>query len=341
VDVRLPRTHRLNGEPIGPAHRDELVALFAHPRVGDTMGGVWPAARIDALVARDARHWAEHGFGAWAFFDAATGAFAGRGGLGALEHDGDAEVEVAWTVVPGRWGEGLATEMGGAALAAAFGPLALPDLIALTQPFNARSLRVMEKLGFTYERDTVHAGLPHVLHRRLAPVASPGGAFAAAPVPAPPLPGGASFTRAGWQDAFVDPDAAEVKAAGGVVWRRGEDGIELALVHRPRYDDWSLPKGKLDAGEGWEAAALREVEEECGLRCALGDELSPVGYTDGRGRAKVVRYWLMQPCESPAFAPNEEVDELRWSAPESAAALLTYDRDVELVREAVRRLPPG
>jgi 8-oxo-dGTP diphosphatase len=68
----------------------------------------------------------------------------------------------------------------------------------------------------------------------------------------------------------VDPDSAEVKASGGVVYRDGADGLEVLLVHRPRYDDWSLPKGKLDDGESWEDAAVREVEEETGLRCALG-----------------------------------------------------------------------
>jgi 8-oxo-dGTP diphosphatase len=79
----------------------------------------------------------------------------------------------------------------------------------------------------------------------------------------------------------MDPDAAEVKAAGGVVWRAGAGGApEFVAVHRPRYDDWSLPKGKLDPGETWEQAALREVEEEVGLRCTLGAELPPVAYTD-------------------------------------------------------------
>ena len=84
----------------------------------------------------------------------------------------------------------------------------------------------------------------------------------------------------------VDPEAAEVKAAGGVVWRRGENGVEIVVAHRPRYDDWSLPKGKLDKGEGWEQAALREVEEEVGLRCRLGPELEPVTYNDRKGRPR-------------------------------------------------------
>jgi len=136
----------------------------------------------------------------------------------------------------------------------------------------------------------------------------------------------------------VEPEAAEVKASGGVVWRRGPGGIEVVVVHRPRYGDWSLPKGKLDPGEGWEEAALREVEEEVGLRCRLGAELPSVDYTDGKGRAKVVRYWLMEPEEEPAFEPNEEVDAMRWLAPAAAEAVLSYPRDAELVRTAADRL---
>ena len=132
----------------------------------------------------------------------------------------------------------------------------------------------------------------------------------------------------------MDPEAAEVKASGGVVRRAGEDGVEIAIVHRPQYDDWSLPKGKLDPGETWEEAALREVEEEIGLRCTLGEELPHVEYADRKGREKVVRYWLME-VEGGEFAPNDEVDELRWLEPAEAAALLTYPRDAELAQEVL------
>ncbi|MGI9023859.1 MAG: NUDIX hydrolase [Acidimicrobiales bacterium] len=120
--------------------------------------------------------------------------------------------------------------------------------------------------------------------------------------------------------------AEVVHAAGGVVWRRGPSGVEILRVHRPKYDDWSLPKGKLDPGETSEAAALREVEEETGLRCLLGKELPPVTYTDRHGRAKVVRYWAMEVL-SGRFRPNDEVDEVRWVTPGGAGALLTYGRD--------------
>ena len=137
---------------------------------------------------------------------------------------------------------------------------------------------------------------------------------------------------------MVDPEAAEVKAAGGLVWRRAGDTIAIAIAHRPRYDDWSLPKGKLDKGESWEDGALREVEEETGMRCRLGEELEPVNYADRKGRDKVVRYWLMEPEDDTDFVPNDEVDELRWMAPREAVELLSYPRDRELVQAAAERL---
>ena len=130
----------------------------------------------------------------------------------------------------------------------------------------------------------------------------------------------------------IDPEAAEVKASGGIVWRRSPQGLEVALVHRPRYDDWSFPKGKLDRGEGWEEAALREVQEEIGLRCRLGHELPPISYRDNKGREKVVRYWMMEPLDG-EFVASDEVDEVRWLAPRDADGLLSYEHDRELLRE--------
>ncbi len=122
----------------------------------------------------------------------------------------------------------------------------------------------------------------------------------------------------------------EVRAAGGMVIRSGKSGPEVALVHRPHYDDWSLPKGKLEADETFKAGALREVEEETGLTCELGDELEPVRYRDRKGRRKIVRYWRMHPLKG-EFAVSDEVDELRWVSPKKARKLLDYEHDRRLV----------
>ena len=123
---------------------------------------------------------------------------------------------------------------------------------------------------------------------------------------------------------------AVVRAAGGLVRRDGE----ILLVHRPRYDDWTFPKGKAAEGESDEDCALREVIEETGLRCELEDEAGATEYVDARGRPKRVRWWLMRPVEDAGFAPGDEVDELCWVTLEDAARLLTYDRDVALLDRA-------
>jgi 8-oxo-dGTP diphosphatase len=132
-----------------------------------------------------------------------------------------------------------------------------------------------------------------------------------------------------------------VQSAGGVVWRTPAPGDhEIALVHRPRYDDWSLPKGKLEPGEEWEYAALREVEEETGVRGELVRELDPVAYLDRKGRHKLVRWWLMRPLGG-AFEANDEVDELRWEPLDAAVALLDYPHDHELVRAVIDDFAAG
>ncbi|MFL5846167.1 MAG: NUDIX hydrolase [Solirubrobacteraceae bacterium] len=125
---------------------------------------------------------------------------------------------------------------------------------------------------------------------------------------------------------------AEILAAGGVIV--GDDG-RIAVVHRPRHGDWSLPKGKLDPGEDFETAALREVQEECGLRCALVTELPESRYRVG-GRPKRVRWWRMRVLEDLGMdATDDEVDELRWLTPEQAQEQLSYAADRELVTAAL------
>jgi 8-oxo-dGTP pyrophosphatase MutT (NUDIX family) len=121
-----------------------------------------------------------------------------------------------------------------------------------------------------------------------------------------------------------------VRAAGGLVVREGTNGGEILVVHRPAYDDWSFPKGKLEPDENEEEAAVREVKEETGLRCRLDRELATTRYRDARGRPKTVRYWLMTPVAG-ALAAANEVDDARFVSVAEASGLLTYERDRELL----------
>jgi 8-oxo-dGTP diphosphatase len=155
----------------------------------------------------------------------------------------------------------------------------------------------------------------------------------------------------------------EILAAGAVLWRPSGAGVELApqspgspasdepggraegfpltiaVVHRPRYDDWSLPKGKLERGESMPAAAVREIREETGVTARLGPWLRDVRYAVADGR-KLVRYWGAQACSSGEFTPNDEVDELRWVGPDVALKLLSYAHDVDVVQRLVELGPP-
>lgn len=121
-----------------------------------------------------------------------------------------------------------------------------------------------------------------------------------------------------------------VRAAGGVVLREGPGGPEVLLVHRPRYDDWTLPKGKAEPGESDEACAVREVEEETGLACSLGDELLTTAYVDARGRPKQVRYWRMHPTGG-ELRFDHEVDAACWLPLAEAAQRLSYERDAAVL----------
>jgi 8-oxo-dGTP pyrophosphatase MutT (NUDIX family) len=129
-----------------------------------------------------------------------------------------------------------------------------------------------------------------------------------------------------------------VRAAGGIVHVRGDDGeLLVLLVHRPRYDDWTLPKGKADPGERDEDTARREVEEETGLRCVLGERAGQTRYRDSKGRDKIVRYWLMEPesgssAAADAFVPNDEVDQIRWCSVAEATKQLSYAHDRKLLQ---------
>ncbi|KAA1395205.1 NUDIX hydrolase [Aeromicrobium ginsengisoli] len=137
------------------------------------------------------------------------------------------------------------------------------------------------------------------------------------------------------------PSERIINAAGGVVWRkrttasRAEPRVDVLVVHRPSYDDWSFPKGKVDPGEALQATAVREIFEETGLRVRLGPPLVQVRYPIAAG-TKVVDYWSARAIgegANEAFEPNKEVDELRWVGVREARELLTYAHDIEVLED--------
>ncbi len=149
-------------------HLAELSRLLRDPRVAATgwPGGKPPSEReVVASLADKERHWERHGFGMWLMRDRETSEMVGRGGLQSTAYVRELdEVEVGWSVVPERWGEGLATELACASVDTAFGPLDLEQIVAFTLPDNLGSRRVMEKAGFGYDREILHVGVPQVLY---------------------------------------------------------------------------------------------------------------------------------------------------------------------------------
>ena len=171
VDAELVLTERLRCERLRPEHEVELSALVLDPRVArwiEADGLPAPASAVGAWLCAKEEHWRRHGFGQWLLRDRETERMVGRGGLQHTGVAGGDEVEVGWAIVPERWGQGLATEMARAAVALALGPLELDSVVAFTLPDNVASRRVMEKAGFVFEREIEHAGLAHVLYRRVA-----------------------------------------------------------------------------------------------------------------------------------------------------------------------------
>ena len=162
-------TERMILERLRLEHAPEQMRLLLDPRVSAPLWArAQPPTEADVLDGLDAKvdHWERHGFGMWLLRDRDTGEMVGRGGLQYTYTAGLNDVEAGWAVVPERWGQGLATELAHACVDTAFDQLGLLEIVAFTLPDNLPSRRVMEKAGFAYERDIVHAGLPHVLYRR-------------------------------------------------------------------------------------------------------------------------------------------------------------------------------
>jgi [ribosomal protein S5]-alanine N-acetyltransferase len=162
--LSVVETARLIGRLPALEHLDEFAGIMASPRVAQTMGGALTPSQAETWIRKDIAHWEAHDFGAWHAFERSTDQLVGRIGARAMLVEGTMEVELGWVVHPDHWGQGYAVELAAPARDLAFSR-GLSSVVALTQPFNTASLRVMEKLGMTYERDITHADLPHVLYR--------------------------------------------------------------------------------------------------------------------------------------------------------------------------------
>jgi 8-oxo-dGTP pyrophosphatase MutT (NUDIX family) len=129
-----------------------------------------------------------------------------------------------------------------------------------------------------------------------------------------------------------------ILASGGLLWRKSDQERQILIIHRQRYDDWSLPKGKLEKGESWEEAALREVEEETGCPASIDSFAGILSYAPG-GKPKVVLYFHMTPTGERKEIPmgsGMEVDAIQWVAVPEAARLLTYDAERDLLLSATK-----
>jgi ribosomal-protein-alanine N-acetyltransferase len=165
-------TERMVGVRLDASFTDALVRMWEDERVTATLGGRRSPDQVAAMVRSYEGQWADNGFGEWAWHDRDTGAFVGRAGLRRVTIDGADEVELGYAFVAERWGQGLATEAAREILRVAFDEVGLPGVVSFTLPTNRGSRNVMEKCGFVYEKDVIHADLPHVFYRHASWVAS-------------------------------------------------------------------------------------------------------------------------------------------------------------------------
>ena len=162
---------RLIGDRLRPQHFNELCRLYQDPKVMATLsadGNIVPEEEVQKRLQQFLEHWNRYGFGVWMFRDKVNKQFVGRGGLKHSHVGGNDEVELLYTVISEHWGKGLATEMAEVILTVAFEQLGLADVVCFTLTTNKASQRVMEKVGFQYERDILYVGLPHVFYRLTA-----------------------------------------------------------------------------------------------------------------------------------------------------------------------------
>jgi RimJ/RimL family protein N-acetyltransferase len=158
-------THRLFAERLQFQHLHELYRMHQNQQVMATLGGMRSDEETRLFIFNNLHHWQSYGFGLWVFRDKVNNQFVGRAGLRNTSVEGVDEVELAYALMGKFWGQGLATEMGEQILKIGFELLKLPNIVCFTLTTNRASQRVMEKLGFKYEREIIHANLPHLFYR--------------------------------------------------------------------------------------------------------------------------------------------------------------------------------
>lgn len=165
MQIEVVETERLRGERVSKSHWQLWLEIGFNRTVMATMGGIWDLEKAKQKMQRNCEQWKNHGHGQWIFFDKDTDRFVGRGGIRKVTVNGKEEVELGYALMPNFWDRGLATEIGKKASAIAFERLNYPSVVCYTLVTNKKSQRVMQKIGFTFEENIIHADRPHVLYR--------------------------------------------------------------------------------------------------------------------------------------------------------------------------------
>lgn len=165
MQVELIETPRLRGERVRQSHWQIRLNMGSHAEVMATLGGIWSREEAQQKMQWNCEQWERFGHGLWLFFDKSTGKFVGRGGIRKVIVNGNQEVELGYALMPEFWGQGLAAEVGEKALSIAFRQFFYPSVVCFTLATNKRSERVMQKIGFLFEGNIMHAKQPHILYR--------------------------------------------------------------------------------------------------------------------------------------------------------------------------------
>ncbi|NJK49338.1 GNAT family N-acetyltransferase [Candidatus Gracilibacteria bacterium] len=165
MQIETIETKRLKGERINQSHWNLWLEMGSNSEVMATLGGIWSQEKAKEKMRWNSEQWRCYGHGQWMFFEKETGSFVGRGGIRKMNVNGKEEVELGYALMPKYWGQELAIEIGEKTLSIAFNKFHYPSVVCLTLVENKKSERVMQKIGFTFEDNIIHANLPHVLYR--------------------------------------------------------------------------------------------------------------------------------------------------------------------------------